>query len=330
MTEHTLTEDQLRSFEEDGFLAIDNLLPADDLSEIEEEYALLLDRTAEFLRAQGRIPRLYAHLSFGDRYSAILNDYPDLHRHFNVSLPLQNEAITPENFLMHTGPAAFRLMRHPAILDVVQSVIGPEITCSPVQQMRMKPPQGNLSGGLTAHSNVGVTTWHQDIVALLPEADDTQQVTVWLAITEASIENGCLVSVPGSHRAGPRVHCSNRKLASEPSVPDRLMQEQEGVPLPVSKGGVVLFHKMNVHRALPNLSDGLRWSLDLRYLPTGQPTGRPAFPEFVARSRSDQHLELRDPDRWAMSWDDARDAILSGRYKGRIFEDARWADPAVC
>ena len=37
-------------------------------------------------------------------------------------------------------------------------------------------------------------------------------------------------------------------------------------------------HKHTIHGSLPNVSDEIRWSLDLRYNPTGQPTGRPEFP----------------------------------------------------
>ncbi len=84
-------------------------------------------------------------------------------------------------------------------------------------------------------------------------------------------------------------------LASEPHVPARLLEGREEMPLPVKRGGGVLFHKMNLHRALPNRSSGLRWSMDLRYQPTGQPTGRPAFPGFVARSRANPDSELKDP-----------------------------------
>ena len=37
------------------------------------------------------------------------------------------------SYVMHSGPAVFDLLRHPAILDVVESVIGPEIASNPVQ-----------------------------------------------------------------------------------------------------------------------------------------------------------------------------------------------------
>ena len=56
-----------------------------------------------------------------------------------------------------------------------------------------------------------------------------------------------------------------------------------------------MFHQFTPHAALENKSDELHWSFDLRYNPVGQNTGRPAFPGFVARSRSQPEKELRDP-----------------------------------
>ena len=330
MSDHLLTREQLDAFNRDGFLAIEELVPVEDLEPIKQEYAELLDGLANELFEAGEIPDRYEMLEFGDRFSKIIGHYPELHRHFNISLPLINGEVDPAMFYMHAGPAVFNLLRHPKILDVVECIIGPEIYSSPVQQMRMKPPAAGLEGLLKGHSNVGATTWHQDIVALLPEADDTEQLTVWLAITDATVENGCLVSVPGSHNEGPKVHCSNLAIASEPQVPGKLMDGREARPLPVKAGGIVLFHKMNVHRALPNNSNGLRWSVDLRYHPTGQATGRPAFPGFIARSRTNPSSEQRDPIAWRETWDKAREIIVSGQYKERLFEDVRWNDSAVC
>ncbi len=118
---------------------------------------------------------------------------------------------------MHCSPAVFDLLRHPAILDAVESIIGPEIASNPVQQMHMKPSADAVADeSLRLHSNIGMTTWHQDIVALLPDADDTQIVTVWIALTDAFINNGCLVSTPGSHRLGPQVHCTNQTWRRSP------------------------------------------------------------------------------------------------------------------
>ena len=153
---------------------------------------------------------------------------------------------------------------------------------------------------------------------------------MWVALTDAFVDNGCLVSIPGSHRLGPQVHCANEDLASEPYVPPAVLAGMKAQPLPVRRGGVVLFDKLNAHRSLPNRAGSMRWSMDLRYHPIGQGSGRPAFPAFVARSKRQPESVLEDFEAWKAMWDDAREAIISGAYPDRIFEDLRWNDQAVC
>ncbi len=325
-----LTPEQLAAFERDGFLVVDELLADDDLAPVHAEYEQVLDEQIARLLADRSLEERPTG-SFGDRYAAVLAADSEAHRWFNISLPLINGPVDPETYVMHLGPAVFDLLRHPAILDLVESVIGPEIESNPVQQMRMKPSEASLrDDSLRVHSNIGVTTWHQDIVALLPDADDTDIVTVWVALADAFVENGCLVSIPGSHQLGAQVHCANDELASEPNVPPAVLEGMEEQALPVRRGGVVLFHKLNVHCSLPNRSDTMRWSTDLRYNRTGQGTGRPAFPGFVARSAASPESVLDDFEEWKARWSHARDTIIRGEYPDRIFEDVRWNDPSVC
>jgi len=51
------------------------------------------------------------------------------------------------------------------------------------------------------------------------------------------------------------------------------------------KGGVIFMTKLTPHRGLPNVSDLVRWTIDLRYQKTGTPTGRPYNPDFPVRSK---------------------------------------------
>ena len=84
-------------------------------------------------------------------------------------------------------------------------------------------------------------------------------------------------------------------------------------------------HKHTIHGALPNLSDTIRWSFDLRYNPTGQATGRQVFPGFVARSRQNPDSELRDPDQWSQLWTQARTEMAQINQQGQTdFKFDRW------
>lgn len=315
-----LSDDQLDSFQRNGYLVVEHVLDDSDLAPLEREYAGLLDELANRLYQQGEINSTYAEFDFSERFARVVAQYPECIDRMNISLPLDNGEIDVDRYQAHTGPAVFGLLRHAKVLDVVESVIGTEIASSPVQQMRIKPPLAQLVEDNIAHSGVGNTTWHQDTVAVLSEADDTNQVTVWIAVTDADEENGCLVSIPGSHLEGSHRHVPG-EIPREPTVPADIIGGRKGNALPVERGGIIIFHKQNIHCSKPNRSSRLRWSLDLRYHPVGQASGRPAFPGFVARSHTNPESELRDPLLWNQMWQDARMRIISGEYQGPIFKD---------
>ena len=315
-----LSKKQVDSFHQNGYLVIEHVLDDEDLLPLEQEYEKLLEQLASQLLQDGKIDSTYSELGFNDRFTRIVAKVPDLIDRMNISLPLENGEVDAERYCAHTGPAVFGLLRNARILDAVESIIGPEIASSPVQQMRIKPPLGKISDDNIAHSGVGNTTWHQDTVAVLPEALETDQVTVWVAVTDASVENGCLASIAGSHLEGAHRHVPGA-IPREPTVPAEIINGREGESLPVKRGGVILFHRNNIHCSRPNRSDQLRWSVDIRYHPVGQASGRPAFPGFVARSRANPESELHDPVTWNQLWQDARRRIIRGEYQGPIFQD---------
>jgi ectoine hydroxylase-related dioxygenase (phytanoyl-CoA dioxygenase family) len=148
-------------------------------------------------------------------------------------------------------------------------------------------------------------------------------LTVWLPLTDATEANGCLCIIPGSHRHGLVTHCPRPGN----HIPDQLLGGQ-AVPLPVKRGAVLLFHHLTKHASLTNTSDGIRWSFDLRYQPIGQPTGRPAFPGFVARSRKNPASEVTDWHVWADLWRETRSRLAHGQDPGKF---TRWTgEEPVC
>ena len=81
------------------------------------------------------------------------------------------------------------------------------------------------------------------------------------------------------------------------------------IPVEMDPGDVLFMHRRTVHSSLPNLSDDLRWSFDLRYSPVGAPTGRDWAPSFVARSRSAPESVVVGADEWRDLWLDTRERI---------------------
>ncbi len=86
---------------------------------------------------------------------------------------------------MHFGPVVSAMTTHKRVLKIVEDLIGPEITSNPIQHVRVKPPSKRLAEDeIKAH--ITKTDWHQDRGIALAEADQTNMITVWVAITDAT------------------------------------------------------------------------------------------------------------------------------------------------
>ena len=307
-----LTPSQLDQYHEHGFVLVEDLLdPTADIDPVLAEYDEVLDELADELFAAGQIASTYADLGFDERLCQIYNETGHVYaQHFDISLP--QGGIGPDSPIA-VGPAAFAMLRNEKLLDIIENLIGPEIYSNPVQHIRIKPPEQYLPGIPKDHHDriagfaVGATPWHQDNGVVLPEADETDMLTVWVPLTNAFREHGCIEVVAGSHRDGLLHHCLFKGVGH--FIRDQDLALDRIVTAELKRGDVLFMHRQTCHSSLPNVSEQVRISFDLRYNPTGQPTGRPLFPGFVARSRKDPHSELRDPAAWAQSWYDARERL---------------------
>ncbi len=320
-----LTATQLEQFREDGYLIVEDVLAEADLAALEDEYCGIMDRVSPDLVAEGKL-RPLERATFSEQYVEAmqqLDDMYDLYQHLDISLPLFDGL--DHTHTMNAGPAVFGLLTNPRLLDIVESVIGPEIYSNPVQHTRIKPPAHCLPEA-ALDANIAATLWHQDSAVIDAEADGTDMLTVWLAVTDATLENGCLIVERGSHREKMTLHCPGKVFPAEIYIPESIIDDGRVIPMEVPAGGAVLLHKLTEHGSLDNHSDDIRWSFDLRYQPIGQPTGRSVFPGFVARSKDHPERVLTDPDDWANLWWDARDRIADGVTPMQL--NARWEDNA--
>lgn len=304
-----LSSAQIQQFQDEGYLVVEDLLDvALDIQPIVDEYTQLVDELINRWYAEGKLPSAYRDLPFWRRLLKILeSDVADeIGRYLDISLP--QGGITAETPI-HTGPAMFAMLRSPRLLDAVESLIGPEIYSNPVQHVRIKMPERFIPADKRSNAMAVTTDWHQDQGVVLPEADESNILTVWMPLTDATIEMGCLALVPRSHKEL-FAHCpANRDGTGQLHIPDKFLAAAQPIPVPVKRGGALFMHRRTMHCSLPNKSDQIRWSFDLRYNPIGQPSGRPAFPGFVARSRQHPESELRDASAWAALWHAARAAL---------------------
>ena len=157
------------------------------------------------------------------------------------------------------------LTRTPAIVGLCADLVGPDVNLYWDQAVYKKPEKPRRF------------PWHQDNGYVYVEPQ--QYLTCWVALTDATVDNGCPHVVPGLHRSGTIVHHYVDPLGFE-----CLSDPAGAVAAPVGAGGVVVFSSLTPHLTGPNTTDAVRKAYNLQYAPMGAQMmrGNPAEGEPVS------------------------------------------------
>ena len=146
------------------------------------------------------------------------------------------------------------LATHPRVLDVVEALIGPDILLYDVEYIIKEP-----------HTPSHVS-WHQDLT-FWGLSDDTQ-VSLWLALSPATAESGCMRMLPGSHVQGMVAHDTTEDadnvLLQGQTVHG--VAETGAVMCPLRPGEASFHHGWTLHASMPNNSDDRRIGLNAQFL----------------------------------------------------------------
>ena len=309
---------QKQQFEEQGFLVVRGLLdPKAELAALDAAYQDLIETLAaiHFAEAGGELPRDFRALPLGERF-ALMQGASGGHavEHLDPQLnAFQGEHRRRSDHPSAQIPQLFRLLRSAPLLDAVEALIGPEIAMSPNYHLNFKLAAPQLALVRETARRLGhpdpsqrpyhafhlaQTPWHRDATYALPDSWDSRIVAAWVPMTQAGGERGTLSVIPGSQRDRRPPTASQRELS------------EAGVALAASPGDVVFFDNWLLHGSTPNQSAAdVRWAFNFRYLPRGQPAGRPYLPTCVLRSRSQPQRELHNPVLWSEIWRRALDHL---------------------
>jgi len=264
----SLTDAQKRTYETEGYLVLPDLLSEAELAPAREALTQKVDEIAARMLADGVIADMLNHRPFEYRFAELF-------------APLTNEDFNKfaSRSWRDRFPGYYRLMCNSKIIDSVESLIGPEIFSNPIYNSRPKVPK----------VAAGAVPWHQD-KSYWPEANANPVITVWIPVVDSTSENGCLHLIPGTHTS--RVYTSEIEGVTGTGYlqvsDDQVKAEaklRQIVALPVSAGSAILFNDRLLHMSTPNLSDHVRWSIDLRYQPTDQDSMVQYGAGFLARSK---------------------------------------------
>lgn len=153
------------------------------------------------------------------------------------------------------SPAMREQVAHESIVDALTKCIGPNVKC--MQSMLFVKAAGKPG-----------QAWHQD-EDYIPTRDRSL-TGVWLALDDATVENGCLWVIPGSHKPGvlwPMHFHEDIRFDCAWESYDFPYRDEDAVPVEVKAGSLVVFNGYTLHRSLPNKAQaGYRRALVNHYM----------------------------------------------------------------
>eukprot|EP00039_Didymoeca_costata_P011234 m.157106 g.157106 ORF g.157106 m.157106 type:complete len:421 (+) comp15108_c0_seq3:2-1264(+) len=249
-----LPKEKVQSFFEDGYLFLPNHFGSEILDDVRKDVEGMISNLAQRLYNNGKIKDLYEGLDWTSRLLRMRQDFPD------APVILIKGGVLP--------PALQKLFCDQEILDIAQQLgVGPDVALNPAW---------NLRGKMPSHEET-VVPWHQDNSYWEPRIWDEVVLTVWVALVDATVENGCLQMVKGGHKAGKTAshtigtttttwytEVSEETIAKELLGKAELEDGVDKITFEAKAGSILIFPGTTPHRSINSTSKNIRWSVDYR------------------------------------------------------------------
>lgn len=233
----TLSADQLATFARDGYLVIPNLFTPADVTAINGNLSRLVRESDD----QGRHPAPGVSVQFESGRSV-------------AGLGPEQRELAVRKFFQFApaDPFFWTTARDRRIVAILDDLLGPGARL--MQSMALvKPPE------------IGSPKdWHQD-VPYFPITPADRCIGIWAAMDDATLENGCMQVVPGSHRLGPVEHIQG---PTGWRLPEERVSgfRRDVVPLPVPAGSALVFSACLFHFTDQNRSAKRRRAIQYHYV----------------------------------------------------------------
>lgn len=227
--EKPLSSEQLAAYQRDGYILVEDLLPA-------AEVAALRDRLREYTHG-GRPPAGLA-----------VQVEPRVQRgELTVGHP--GDGIRKIDYLVQNDDLFRRLGTHPNIVGIIAQIVGPDIKLFR-NSLLLKPPEVGSQKG-----------WHQD--SPYWPIEPMELCSCWFPLDDATLENGCMVVLPGWHAKGPLPHLH---VTDDYVIEEAHLAGAEQIAVPMRAGSGLFFHSLLPHYTAPNRSRTWRRAIALSYM----------------------------------------------------------------
>lgn len=243
ITAMTITPDHRTQLQDHGYLVLRQALPLELIQSCQAWLEQWSESTIDTWISQAILDKEPESKDFRKKFYQAWRDAGEPHYDRSPRRPLI--LLDPER--------AFSILSHPVLLDITSQLLETDALLShAVFNSRPKAP-----GQLFTQ-----TPWHQD-AQYFSEQAHRKMLNCWFPLHSVDASSSCLAVAPNHHQGDlhDRFDDPSGFLSIHPDVVERF----EETPIPMEPGDILIFTNLTPHRAMPNLGDRMRWSMDLRF-----------------------------------------------------------------
>ncbi len=233
---HQLSEDQIQSYRTNGFIVIENFLSPEELEHWRKAVAVAVEE-----RAGIKIPGKDIKTGEAD---GINEDSDYFAKVFDQLLNL-----------WQTNETVKEMMTDERIGKMAAQLSGADGIRIWHDQALIKRPWANP------------TAWHLDTPFW--SFSDRRAISIWVALDDATLENGCLFFIPGSHHITgfDKITIGRNMDGIFDKYPQ--LKSLKSVAAPMKAGSCSFHNGLTVHGANANMTNGFRRAMTCAYMPDG-------------------------------------------------------------
>lgn len=236
---NTLTDAQWQLYQENGYLNLGRVLSDTDLTALQERIDAIMDGTADV-----EYDRLLMQLD------------SETGKYEDAGVQSLGRKGATRNYRkiqnLEHDPLFAAYVARPLFREIAARAYGPDVPIACFRAMFMNKPaqRGTL------------LPWHQDAWTYL---DRQPEITVWTALDPATVANGCVQAIPGSHRLG-RINPGHGSGYLTEEQTARCCPDEKRIFLELNPGEAVLLHNWLLHRSDVNHTDIPRRGFSVCYM----------------------------------------------------------------
>lgn len=244
-TSHRLSETELKAMSDDGYVLRERVFDADECGEITAQCEALTERLASDRQAR--------------RYHVGSYTFdPDQLTGCTIKWEGDSDVVHGLEPFAHLSPELERWAYDARFIEPSIPFVGDEEPVLFTEKLNLKRP-----------FHGGPNPWHQDWPYWQFADDPTRTVTAMVFLDDATLENGTLEVLPGSHKKGPWPTRTDLDDFGNLEMDPKSVEGLTPVALEVPAGSVVWFGPLLVHKSEPNRSAKERRTLLYSYQPHG-------------------------------------------------------------